>query len=222
MPLIGQKERDFLVKEFSEKLVDDVTLVVFSQEMPCVFCKETVEVALELAQTSPKIKVEVFDFVKDQTRAQELRIDKIPAIAVIGAKDHGIRFYGIPSGYEFTSLIGAILDVSRQQSGLSDRSKQALRQLDRSVHIQVFVTPTCPYCPQTVRLAHRIAIESDMVWSDMIESNEFVPLAQKYGVMSVPKIVINEKTQLAGTVSEDLLIQHLLHSQLHEEPVQPR
>ena len=222
MPLIGQKEREFLVKEFSEKLVNNVTLFVFSQEVPCIFCKETVDIAMELAQTSPKIKVEVLDFVRDQTRAKELRIDKIPAIAVIGVKDYGIRFYGIPSGYEFTSLIGAVLDVSRQESGLSEKNKEALKELDRAVHLQVFVTPTCPYCPQTVRLAHRLAIESDMIWSDMVESNEFVTLAQKYAVMSVPKIVINERTELSGTVSEDLLVLHILHSVQHHEPVQPR
>jgi hypothetical protein len=63
MPLIGSKERDFLVKEFSEKLVNEVRLVVFTQETPCSFCRETVEVATEMSQTSPKIKLEVYDFV---------------------------------------------------------------------------------------------------------------------------------------------------------------
>lgn len=212
MPLLGQKEKEFLTKEFSGNLVNDVRLVVFTQETPCGFCKETVQVCQELAEVEPRIKVEVFDFARDAMRARELRIDKIPAIAVIGAKDYGVRFYGIPSGYEFTTLVGTITDVSRGDSGLSPRNRELLRNVDRQVHIQVFVTPTCPVCPSAVRLAHRLAIESDMVWADMVESNEFVPLAQKYGVMGVPKTIINERFEIGGAVPEDLLVLHVLNA----------
>lgn len=222
MPLIGQKERDFLTKEFSQKLVNDVRLVVFTQEVPCTYCRETVEVATELAELSPRIKLELYDFVRDQVRAKELRIDKIPAMAIIGQKDYGIRMYGIPSGYEFTSLIGAIVDVSKGDSGLTPKARDLLKAVDQAVHIQVFVTPTCPYCPAAVRLAHKLAIESEMVWSDMIESNEFVPLAQKHGVMSVPKTIINESTEVSGVQTEDLLISQIQHAISSQEPLQPR
>lgn len=222
MALIPQKDRDILTKQFSEKLVNDVRLVVFSQEMPCAFCKETELVVTELAEISPKIKVEKYDFVKDMMKAKEFRIDKIPAIAVIGKKDYGVRFYGIPSGYEFNSLVGAILDVSRAESGLSQKTKDALKLLDSSAHIQVFVTPTCPLCPTAVRLAHRLAIECDMIWADMVESTEFVPLAQKYSVTSVPKIVINEKFEFNGALPEDLFVMHVMHALSNVEPLQPR
>lgn len=218
---MGEKERDFLTKEFSGKLLNDVRLVVFTQEIPCAFCKETVEVCQELAGIAPKIKVEVYDFVKDAMKARELRVDKIPAIAIIGLKDYGIRFYGIPSGYEFTSLIGTILDVSRGDSGLSPKNRELLRNIDRQVRLQVFVTPTCPVCPTAVRLSNRLAIESDMVWAEMIESNEFVPLAQKYGVMGVPKTIINEIYDIGGAVPEDLLVLHVLNA-LKEEQTSPR
>ncbi len=222
MPLLGPKEREFLAKEFSEKLVNDVRLVAFTQETPCTFCRENVDLAQELATISPKIKVEVYDFVKDQRKANELRVDKIPALAVIGTKDYGVRFYGIPAGYEFTSLIGSILDVSRGDSGLSPKNRELLKNIDQTVHIQVFVTPTCPFCPTAVRLAHRLAIESDMIWADMIESNEFVPLAQKYGVYGVPKIIINEKAEIGGVVPEDLFVMHVLNAIARPAPLQPR
>ncbi len=222
MPLLGLKEREFLTKEFSEKLVDDVRLVVFTQEVPCIFCSETVQVATEISQISPKIKLEVYDFVRDQMKAKEFRIDKIPAMAIIGEKDYGIRFYGIPSGYEFTSLIGAVLDVSKGDSGLNPKNRDLLKAVDQSVHIQVFVTPTCPFCPAVVRLAHRLAMESDMIWSDMVESTEFVPLAQRYNVLSVPKIIINDREEIAGALPEDLFVAHVLNSIAHLEPLQPR
>ena len=222
MPLIGQKERDFLSREFSQKLVNDVRLAVFTQEVPCVFCSETVEVCQDIASVSPKVKVEVYDYIKDQMKAKELRVDKIPAIAVIGAKDYGVRFYGIPSGYEFTSLVGAILDVSRGESGLSPKSKELLKTVDRPVHIQVYVTPTCPFCPTQVRLAHRLAIESDFIWAEMVESNEFITLAQRYGVMGVPKTIINERTEVGGVVPEELFVLHILNANREQEPLQPR
>jgi glutaredoxin-like protein len=222
MALIGQKEKDFLAKEFGAKLVNDVRLVVFTQEVPCTFCKETVQVVHELAGISPKVKVEVYDFIRDQMRAKELRIDKIPAIAVIGAKDYGVRFFGIPSGYEFSSLVGAVIDVSKGESGLSQKTKDALRDVDSSVHIQVFVTPTCPYCPAAVRTAHKMAIETEMIWAEMVEATEFVPLAQKNSVTSVPKVVINERFEFNGAVSEELFVEHVKHALAHVSPVQPR
>jgi len=222
MPLIPQKERDVLTKQFSEKLKNDVRLVVFTQEVPCVFCRETEQVVMELAELSPKIKVEKYDFVKDLMKANEFRVDKIPAVAVIGEKDYGVRFYGIPSGYEFTSFVGSIIDVSRGESGLSQKTKDTLRLIDKSVRIQIFVTPTCPFCPAAVRLAHRMAIESDMIWAEMVEATEFVPLAQKHAVTSVPKIVINEKYEVNGALPEDLFTAHVMHSLSHAEPLQPR
>lgn len=222
MPLIPQKERDILIKQFAEKLKNDVRLVMFTQEVPCIFCKETEMVVSELAELSPKIKVEKYDFVKDQMKAKEFRVDKIPAVAVIGEKDYGVRFYGIPSGYEFTSFVGAILDVSLGESSLSQKTKDLLRLIDNSVHIQVFVTPTCPFCPAAVRLAHRLAIESDMIWAEMVEATEFVPLAQKFSVTSVPKIVINEKFEVNGALPEDLFVAHVMHALSHVEPLQPR
>lgn len=222
MVSIGKKERDFLAKEFGTKLVNEVRLVVFTQEVPCAFCKETVEVVQELSGISPKVKVEVYDFIRDQMRAKELRIDKIPAIAVIGAEDYGVRFYGIPTGYEFSSLVGAIIDVSKGDSGLSQKTRAALKAVDNSVHIQVFVTPTCPYCPAAVRIAHKMAIETEMIWAEMVEATEFVPLAQKHGVTSVPKVVINEKFEFNGAVSEDLFVSHVLQALAQVSPVQPR
>ncbi len=222
MPLIGPKEREFLAKEFAEKLKNDVRIAVFTQDVPCDFCKETLEVCHELAGLTPKIKVEVYDFVRDQMRAKEFRVDKIPAIAVTGAKDYGIRFYGIPSGYEFTSLVGAIMDVSRGDSGLSPKSRELIRAIDTPIHIQVFVTPTCPYCPTAVRLAHRLAIESDFIWADMVEANEFIPLAQKYAVMGVPKTIINERNEVGGAMPEDLLVMHVVNVAKQPESLQPR
>jgi len=142
MGLIQQKDREFLQKHFAEKLMEPVTLVMATQEHECQFCKETREMVEELAGLSDKIHAEVYDFVADKAELDSYGINKIPAIAVVGKKDYGVRFYGIPSGYEFSSLVESIAMVSRGESGLSDATKKALAGLDQDMHIQVFVTPT--------------------------------------------------------------------------------
>ena len=103
-------------------------------------------IAEEVAGLNEAISLEVYDLVADQAVADQYGIDKIPAMAVLRGgdqpKDYGIRFYGIPSGYEFNSLIEAIMMVSQGESGLSEATKQQVRALTKPVHVQVFVTPT--------------------------------------------------------------------------------
>jgi glutaredoxin-like protein len=124
--------------------------------------------------------------------------------------DYGIRFMGIPSGHEFTSLIRDILMVSGRDSGLSAETRDFLATLDRPIHLQVFVTPTCPYCPQSVVLAHQMAMESDMVEAEMVEAMEFVDLSDQYGVSGVPHIVINDGAgEIIGAVPEAELVQKI-------------
>ena len=142
MPLIGPKDAEHLQKEFSEKLVNPVRLVMFTQEFECQYCRETRQLVEEVAALSDKVDAEVYDFVIDKEKAEAYSVDKIPAIAVAGTKDYGLRYYGIPSGYEFTSLIEDIIAVSQGDSGLPAPTREALAQLSKPVHIQVFVTPT--------------------------------------------------------------------------------
>lgn len=204
MALLSDQDRDFLIEHFAQNLVNPVTLVFFTQTIACQFCRETGQILEEVASLSDKISVETLNFVTDKDKAEAYGVDKIPATIVRGEKDYGIRFYGIPSGYEFTSLVEDIVDVSRGATDLSEETLEVLAKLDQDVHIQVYVTPTCPYCPSAVRLAHSMAIASDRVRADMVEAIEFPHLANKYGVYGVPRTVINETTHLEGAVPEFL------------------
>jgi glutaredoxin-like protein len=147
MSLISEKDADFLREEFGKRLVHPVKLAIFTQAVECQFCAETHQMVEEIAALSDKIEPVVYNLITDEAVAKSYGIDKIPAIAVLGAqdgqeKDYGIRFYGIPSGYEFTSVIEAIIDVSRGESSLKPKTKATLAGLTEPVHIQVFVTPT--------------------------------------------------------------------------------
>ena len=217
MPLISEKDAEHLRQEFENELVSPVKLVMFTQTIECQFCAETRQIVEEVAGLSDKITAEIYNFVTDKAMADMYSIDKIPAIAILRAeegqdRDYGIRFYGIPSGYEFTSIIEDILDVSRGDSGLQPKSRQAVTSLSEPVHFQVFVTPTCPYCPQAVRLAHQFAMESDLITADMVEAIEFPHLANKYSVYGVPRTVINDSVHQEGAVPEPMMLAKLLEA----------
>ena len=141
MGMLEDEHRDEVASQLAG-LRNPVRLVMFTQALECDFCEETRELVEELASLSDQVNAVIYDFVADKDKAEEYAIDKIPAIAVLGERDYGVRIYGIPAGYEFTSLIEAIKTVSAGQSGLSEATREALAQIEQPVHFQVFVTPT--------------------------------------------------------------------------------
>jgi glutaredoxin-like protein len=112
-------------------------------------------------------------------------------------QDFGVRFSGIPSGHEFSTLIHDLILVSGRDSGLDPQTRQLLAVLKEPVHLQVFVTPTCPYCPRAVVTAHQMALESPLVVAEGVEAMEFPELADRFHVSGVPQTTINAG---AGTV----------------------
>jgi glutaredoxin-like protein len=210
LSLIPDDKKELLKNDLKEKMVDPVKIIMFTQEIECRFCSDTRKLAQEMATFSDKITTEVYDFMADGAKAAELGIDKIPAMAIIGKKDYGVRIYGIPYGYELQTFIEAVVNVSKGKTDVSEKTKQILLDVESPVHIQVFVTLTCPHCPAAAAVAHKLAIESDMIKADVIEASEFPALAQKYNVIGVPKIVINEKVEFVGAFNEDLFAEHVV------------
>jgi len=210
MALMDQNTQN-QVRELLGAVQAPVTLKVFTQEFECGYCKETHQIVEEVEALSDHVQVQVHDFVADKAQAEALNIDKIPAIAVVGEdnQDYGIRFYGIPSGYEFTSLLESIILVGSSKQELSQSTLAFLNDLEQPLHLQVFVTPTCPYCPQAVILAHLMAFASDKVTADMVEVTEFPHLGQRYNVMGVPRTVINDDTYIEGAAPENMLLEKL-------------
>lgn len=141
MGLIKESDKA-AVKKALEEMRAEVTLHFFTQEMECDFCRETHDLLEELSAIEERLKVKVYDFKDNRAEVEQFKIDKIPAIALTNGADPGIRFYGIPAGYEFSSLLQAIIMVSRGDSGLSQESRTLLKEIKVPVHLQVFVTPT--------------------------------------------------------------------------------
>jgi alkyl hydroperoxide reductase subunit AhpF len=125
-----------------EAMTAPVKIIHFTQELNLEYGYETRQVLEELAGLSEKLSIQVYDFLLDKEKVAEYGVDKAPATVIRNGKDYGIRYYGMPSGYEFSTVLDAILDVSRGESGLDAASRERLALLTQPVHLEVFVTPT--------------------------------------------------------------------------------
>ena len=139
--ILSDRDRAAVQKEF-EKLANPVKLTVFSQELGSESCRETEWLVKEVAECSDKLSVEILNLVLDRERAEAYGVDRVPAVVVEGERDYGIRFFGLPSGYEFTNLIDAVVLASTGKPALSEETRAALAGLASPVHIKVFTTPT--------------------------------------------------------------------------------
>ena len=209
MAKMSDKDREAVAKEFSG-LTGKVKIINFTQTNECMYCSETRDLMTETAALSDKISLEVYDFVENKSEADKYMIDKIPATVIMSEdEDYGIRYFGIPAGYEYASIVNDIKMISAKESGLSAQTKEYLKELTEYVHLQVFVTPTCPYCPPMVSLAHQMAFESPHVRGDMVEATEFLHLGQKYNVRGVPRTIINETESVEGRVPEEMFLNQI-------------
>jgi alkyl hydroperoxide reductase subunit AhpF len=131
------------LKQEFEGLVHPVRLAVFSQALADPESAQVKRIVEELAALDPRLRAESYNFVLDKEKVEALGVTRIPAVAILGEQtDSGLRFYGLPSGYAFGTLVDAVLDVSRGDSGLAPETRASLAELARPVHLQVFSTPT--------------------------------------------------------------------------------
>lgn len=200
------------LSEMFTALERDVKLVHYTQKpsrlalpeaLQCATCKDTGELLDELAALSDHLSVETHDFQEEADAARAAGIDKIPAVVIDSDLTGGrVRYFGMPAGYEFASFIEDIVDAGGPGVEVADATATALAALEADVHVQVFASPTCPYCPVAVRTAHKLALASERVTADCVVAGEFPHLAQKYAVMAVPKTVLNETVSFEGALPE--------------------
>ena len=141
MPILKDSDKK-AVQETLQEMSAPVSLILFTREQDCEYCEPTRELLEEVAALSGKITLQVHDLDRDAALAASYGVTKAPGIVLRNEKDYGIRFFGIPAGYEFSTLIDDIKDVSREHHGLAEPILAQLAKVDRPVHIQVLVTPS--------------------------------------------------------------------------------
>ncbi len=200
------------VSEAFEQLQEPVQVLFFGTKAQCEYCDDTRQLVEEVVNLSDKLSLSVFDVEADAAVAASYHVEMTPGLVIAaegedGPVDYGIRYAGIPSGHEFSSLIQDLILVSGRDSGLNEQTRHFLANLKEPVHLQVFVTPTCPYCPRAVVLAHQMALESPLVQAEMVEATEFPELSNRFHIMGVPDTVINHgKNKMVGAAPEGMLV----------------
>ncbi len=150
MPIIPQEDQDYIKNLYEEKLVETVTLHLYTQRetgllvpgQECATCRDTHQLLDELVALSDKLELEIHDFYVEREAAAAEGVTEIPAIVLKGENKGTVRFIGAPAGYEFATLIEDLVDVSRGTTELQLHSRDTLSSLTEPVHIKVFVTPT--------------------------------------------------------------------------------
>ncbi|MCF7886146.1 MAG: thioredoxin family protein [Candidatus Marinimicrobia bacterium] len=199
MPVFNDSNRE-KIQDFLNDMKNDVTIVFFTQEMECEACSQTRQFVTELSELHNKLNLKIYDFVKDEEKAKELGLEQIPAITLLTQENRatGIKFYGLPGGYEINSFLTALVEVSGNQKTLNKDLQSRINKINKNIDIKIFVTLSCPYCPNAVIDAHRLALDNKNISAAMIESSTFPHLANKYNVTGVPKVIINDKEELTG------------------------
>jgi glutaredoxin-like protein len=215
MSLLSPQDQTILKREFSA-MTRPVRVLFFSQSIGCETCVPTREILDELPQLSERISIDELNIVLDKATADQYGIDRVPAVVLLGQDEAGaeidsrIRFLGMPAGYEFVSLVKAIVLVGGGPSELSEESRKRVSSLDAPVTLQVFSTPTCPHCPRAISMAHEMAWASPHVTAFAVEVTEYPDLAQRYRVTGVPKTVVNDKVEILGALPEQEFLDQVL------------
>ena len=211
MSLLKDDDRNYLIEEFS-KMVNDVEIIHFTSS-DCNYCEDTLKILNEISGLTDKIHLKVFDAEKDEEITKKFDIENmLPATILVHDNNPNLRFYGIPSGYEFGSLIEMILEIGKGKPSLKEETIKRLKEIDKLVNIKVFVTTTCPYCPSAVITAQKFGLVNSNIHSYMIEATEFPELSRKYDVYSVPKVVINDKVEFEGAASEEQFLDFIFEA----------
>ena len=207
------------ISQSFEQMKEPVQILFFGSRDNCEYCADTRQLLEEVAGIDEKVSLNFYDIKENADMAAKFNIDRVPAI-VIAAKDgdlvtdFGIQYSGIPAGHEFGTLINDIVLVSGRDSGLSVEAREYLKDLNKPLHLQVFVTPTCPHCPRAVLLAHQMAMENPaMIRAEGVEATEFPELANQFNVRGVPQTVINAGMgTVVGAMPEKNLLAEIMRA----------
>ncbi len=150
MPFLQEQDAVFVRTRFAQELRADVTLEFFAPTTGGLalpgqdgeIAEYTRQILAEVAALSPKIQLNVHSTVAEPEAAKAFGIARTPATAVIGARDYGVRLYGMPAGYEFATLLDLIIAASHGSTAITPHTREILARLQHDTHLQVFVTPT--------------------------------------------------------------------------------
>ena len=156
-----------------------------------------------LTALSDKLELDVCDREAEETFAPCVEVcqaDGMPA---------GLAFHGVPSGHEFTSFVLGLYNAAGPGQTLDDAAREQIAAITNKTDIKILVTLSCTMCPDLVVAAQRIAAENPNVTAHIYDIRHFEELKNRYKVMSVPCMVINDDKVFFGKKNVSQILQML-------------
>lgn len=197
-------------QEVLEQLVEPVAFVYFTEENQCRHCRQEKDILAELSAMHTRLRLEMHDFKREPEEAEGYGIDKAPCTVLVGKEDYGVRYYGMPAGYEFRTFMRAVLMVSRGESGLATEQKQRIRAVESPLRIEVFTTASCPFSEIAMQTAQQLAVENDRITGEVVDVADFPELVRRHKIMTAPTTIVNGEFRFHGAASVDEFVDQVL------------
>ncbi len=212
--VLSEKDKE-AVRKMLEPVKKETKILFFRSDEPiCKYCDVIKELLEDIHSVNPNIVFEVLDTKGDEAR--KYGVEHGPTL--VFADKPNIWYMGIPSGHEFRTFLEDIVAVGTGSIDLDASAARKIARVDEPLEILVFVTPTCPYCPMAVRVAHSFAFVNPKIRAVMVEAIEYSDLADQYHVSAVPKNVIRDMEirqtllEWEGAVPEDVFADYVLRA----------
>lgn len=189
------------------RLEKNVTLVSIVDESNSKSI-ELRDLILDIADLDERVSAEIYNKGENVEVENKINADKYPVVALLDSdkKYSGVKFHGVPGGHELNSFILAIYNLGSAGQQISEETLNNIKNVDKDINIKVCVSLSCHLCPDVVVSSQRIAIENEKVEAEMIDISNFKEIKDKFKVMSVPAIIVNDSQIYFGAKKIDEII----------------
>ena len=189
------------------RLEKNVTLVSIVDESNSKSI-ELRDLILDIADLDERVNAEIYNKGENVEVENKIHADKYPVVALLDSdkKYSGVKFHGVPGGHELNSFILAIYNLGSAGQQISEETLNNIKKIDKDINIKVCVSLSCHLCPDVVVSSQRIAIENKKVEAEMIDISNFKEIKDKFKVMSVPAIIVNDEQIYFGAKKIDEII----------------
>lgn len=202
-----------LIQNTLGQMKHPVRLVVFSSDTGCVQCPAVIALTKEIKSLSAKIALEVYDITMDRDKSEQYGVHAAPALAVQGSTGRAVRFYGTVKNIFLDVLLDCIVAVSTDRVWFTDAIRGTVKLLERDVHIQVFVDNDCFRCRSVAETAIGLALENDLIHTDILIASDFPDLVRKLRITTLPRTIFGENLHMEGHVTESEFLEMIFEAE---------
>lgn len=165
----------------------------------------------EISDISDKITLKIYKEKENPELEKKIKLENYPTIAIIDSENNfrGVKFSGLPSGHELNSFILALYNIAGPGQEISADLKTKINSVNKQVNLKIAVSLSCSLCPEVVTGAHRLAIENSNITAEMIDIFAFPALKERFNLMGVPALIINDKDVIFGKQSIEEILEKL-------------